>query len=273
MNRNYKLKWMFASSLARRIGWVGLIVMLGVGLFFPPLIRKSAGQGKVPPRTPQQEQKVEIEKKTNEQIKVNPALLRPGTLKGWVSYGNNGSPTSACTIRVRKVGAPAESNEWFAKPSARDSSYEVPNLAPGTYTVDLLCPNAGTSHTKVTIQAGKTTNKNLSPPKPKGMVKGRIEGYPPAAIVAHLTIKGLALTETGLGFEPNADGTFSSSEGSLWPQTYTIEMSGACANNFNVHFKTQTKTVSVGAGRPTIVNFTAPKTCGYWKGNKIVAYK
>jgi hypothetical protein len=65
MNHNYRLNGMFKSSLAR-FGWLGLIVMVGCGLFCSSLIQESAGQGKVPPRTrpKQQQQQPEAAQRT-----------------------------------------------------------------------------------------------------------------------------------------------------------------------------------------------------------------
>lgn len=66
MSQNYKLKGRFRSSLASRVGWLGLVAMLGCGLLGSSLIQKSAGQGKVPPRTrPKQQQQTEAEQRAD----------------------------------------------------------------------------------------------------------------------------------------------------------------------------------------------------------------
>jgi hypothetical protein len=63
MNRNCPHKGMLRSSLACRVGWLGLIAMLGFGLLCP----QSFGQGRGQTRTRQKEQKppVELAQKTD----------------------------------------------------------------------------------------------------------------------------------------------------------------------------------------------------------------
>lgn len=73
MNHNYKLTGLFPSSLARRVGRLGLVAMLGCPLLCPPLLRESAAQGKGPPRTSQKQQReVEISPEIINQIRNRP---------------------------------------------------------------------------------------------------------------------------------------------------------------------------------------------------------
>jgi CubicO group peptidase (beta-lactamase class C family) len=79
MNHNHLQQRMSRSSLPGR-AWLCMIAMLGFGMFCQPLIRESAGQQKVPPRTPQRQQ-IEVEKKTgvenNDMAKmVNTRMLK-----------------------------------------------------------------------------------------------------------------------------------------------------------------------------------------------------
>ena len=67
MSQYYKLKGLFRSSLARRIGGLGPIAMLACGMLCSSLIQQSAGQEKVPPRTrpKQQQQQTEAEQRAD----------------------------------------------------------------------------------------------------------------------------------------------------------------------------------------------------------------
>jgi hypothetical protein len=80
MIHNFKHKEVLTASLFRQVGWAGLIAMLALSLLCPPLVRESAGQEKVPPRTPQKKQ-VEVEKQIGVE-KNTDKIFQPGSLKG-----------------------------------------------------------------------------------------------------------------------------------------------------------------------------------------------
>lgn len=67
MNHNHAPKKMPTPSVRRRAGWLCMIVMFGLGLLCPPLMRESFGQAKAPPRTPQkkQQQPADAEQRTD----------------------------------------------------------------------------------------------------------------------------------------------------------------------------------------------------------------
>src|SRR5438132_1381949 len=99
MNHSYKLNGMFPSSLARRVGWLGLVVMLGCALFYLPLIRESAGQRKVPPREPQKQPKQQVEvKQTTDLPKI-------------VSVRGEGGKALALRTREKQVAVPPPLSE------------------------------------------------------------------------------------------------------------------------------------------------------------------
>jgi CubicO group peptidase (beta-lactamase class C family) len=65
MDHNHARKGMSGSSLSRRVGWLGLVAMLGCALLYlyPAAAQNTNRNQKVPPRTPQK-QPVEIKKTT-----------------------------------------------------------------------------------------------------------------------------------------------------------------------------------------------------------------
>ena len=99
MNHSYKLNGMFPSSLARRVGWLGLVVMLGCALFYLPLIRESAGQRKVPPREPQKQPKQRV------------AVKQTTDLPKIVSVRGEGGKALALRTREKQVAVPPPLSE------------------------------------------------------------------------------------------------------------------------------------------------------------------
>ena len=99
MNHNYTHKRISRSSLARRVGWLGLIAILGFGLLCPLMIRESAGQGKVPSRTTQKQQKPQVEmKQTTDLPKI-------------VSVRGEGGKALALRTREKQVAVPPPLSE------------------------------------------------------------------------------------------------------------------------------------------------------------------
>ena len=99
MNHNYTHKRISRSSLARRVGWLGLIAILGFGLLCPLMIRESAGQGKVPSRTTQKQQKPQVEmKQTTDLPKI-------------VSVRGDGRKAFALRTREKQVEVPPPLSE------------------------------------------------------------------------------------------------------------------------------------------------------------------
>ena len=63
MTNNHMHKGMLMSPPARRIGWLGVVAMLGCALLYPASAQNTNRNQKVPPRTPQKQQ-VEVKKTT-----------------------------------------------------------------------------------------------------------------------------------------------------------------------------------------------------------------
>lgn len=155
MGQNYKLKRMFRSSLARRVGWLALIAMFGFGLLCSPLIQESRGLGKVPPQTPQKrKQEVKVEKKTGVENSAMAKLLQTGSVKGKINYFDswatgpkihgpyiakggcfgdfklNGETARVALEGFLVKGQDGKEGNATVKP---DCSYEFKAVPPGTY--------------------------------------------------------------------------------------------------------------------------------------------
>ena len=153
MKHNRAHKRMFTSSLAQGVGWLGLIVILGCGLLCPPLIRESAAQSKVPPRTPQK-QRVEIEKKTSVENNATVTMLL-GTLKGRVTV-----PRVFRRV-VLEYPLSIVLDDQSPQTVNTDGTYLFKDLKPGRHKVKLVGRCWRDRSQTVTIRADQTTTLNL----------------------------------------------------------------------------------------------------------------
>jgi hypothetical protein len=153
MKHNHAHKSMLTSALAQRVGWLGLIVMLGCGLLCPPLIRESAGQSKVPPRRPQKQQ-VEIEKKTGVENNAMVKMLL-GTLKARVTI-----PRVFRRV-VLEYTLSIVLDDQSPQTVNTDGTYLFKDLKPGTHKVKLVGRCWRDRSQTVTIRSDQTTTLNL----------------------------------------------------------------------------------------------------------------
>ena len=152
MNHNQTNNEVFMLSLVRRIGWLGLIAMLGIGLLFQLLITDSAVQAK---GQTQKAQKREVRKTTG--VNTNEiAKLLLGTLKGRVNVPKR----YQSTLRVYPVLLGVD--DQTPQKMNLDGTYLFENLAPGAHKFVLTGHCWIDQHKAVTIRSQRTTTLNLN---------------------------------------------------------------------------------------------------------------
>lgn len=152
MNHNQTNNEVFMLWLVRRIGWLGLIAMLGIGLLYPPLITDSAVQAK---GQPQKTQKQEVRKTTG--VNTNEiAKLLLGTLKGRVNVPKHYRSILAQYPVFLSV------DDQSPQKMNLDGTYLFENLAPGAHKIVLAGRCWIDQHKAVTIRSQRTTTLNFN---------------------------------------------------------------------------------------------------------------
>jgi TonB-dependent receptor len=76
-----------------------------------------------------------------------------GTIDGRVTVGRAAQPLGGATVEIRETGSKTATGP--------DGSYSLPAVAPGTYTLVVTPPGGQATESKVSVVAGKTSQRNI----------------------------------------------------------------------------------------------------------------